>query len=64
MIAAYIFLAAFFLIALARTISHYADRVIDEVLAAELRQIDRERRQREYEANVAAYERLGKSANR
>lgn len=54
MIAAYIALAAFFLIALAKTLSHHADRVIDEIHAAELREIDRERKQRQYEANLAA----------
>lgn len=54
MIAVYIIAAAFVLIAIARTISRYADKVIDEILAAELRQIDRERKQREYDANLAA----------
>lgn len=54
MIAATIILAAFVLIAAGITARHYADRVIDELLAAELRQIDRERRQREYDANLSA----------
>ena len=42
------------LIAIARTIRTHADRVIDEIFAAELRQIDRERKQREYDANLGA----------
>jgi hypothetical protein len=42
-IAATIILAGFVLIAFALTIRYHADRVIDELLAAELRQIDRER---------------------
>lgn len=31
-----------------------ADRVIDEILAVELRGIDRERKQRQYDANLSA----------
>lgn len=54
MIAATIILAGFLLVAFALTIRHHADRVIDEVLAAELRQIDRERKQRQYDANLSA----------
>lgn len=54
MIALLIICAAFVLIATALTISHHADRVIDEILAAELRQIDRDRKQREYDANLSA----------
>lgn len=54
MIAAYIVLAAFVLIALAKTLRYYSDRVIDEILAAELRGIDRERKQRQYDANLSA----------
>ena len=46
--------AAAVLVATALTIHTHADRVIDEILAAELRQIDRERKQREYDANLAA----------
>ena len=42
------------LIATALTIRTHSDRVIDEIFAAELRQIDRERKQREYDANLAA----------
>lgn len=41
MIALYSTLAAFVLIAVAQTVRHYANRVIDEVLAAEQRQIER-----------------------
>jgi hypothetical protein len=54
MIAAYIILAAFVLIALAKTLRYYSDRVIDEILAAELRGIDRERKQQQYAANLSA----------
>ena len=39
------------------------DRVVEEILAAELRQIDRER-QRGIAAGVVAMDALGKSANR
>jgi hypothetical protein len=54
MIAAYIVLAAFVLIALAKTLRYYSDRVIAEVLAAEQRGIERERREQQYAANLAA----------
>lgn len=37
-------LAAFVLVAFALTVRFHADRVIDELLAVELRQIDRERK--------------------
>ena len=54
MTALLIIAAAIVLIAIALTIRTHADRVIDEILAAELRQIDRERKQREYDANLSA----------
>jgi hypothetical protein len=57
---AVIILAGFVLVAFALTISHHADRVIDEILAAELRQIDRERKRREYDANLAERWRAGR----
>lgn len=49
-----VILAAFVLVAFALTVRFHADRVIDELLAVELRQIDRERKQRQYDANLAA----------
>lgn len=33
---------------------HHADKVIDEILAAELRQIERERKARNLDANLSA----------
>jgi len=54
MTALLIIAAAAVLVATALTIRTHADRVIDELLAAELRQIDRERKQREYDANLGA----------
>lgn len=54
MIPAYIVLAAFVLIALAKTLRYYSDRVIDEILAAEQRGIERDRREQQYAANLAA----------
>jgi hypothetical protein len=45
---------AFVLIATAATIRRYADKVIDEVLAVELRAIDRERKAKQYDANLNA----------
>ena len=53
MIALVIFAVAAVMIATAATIRRHADRVIDEVLAAEQRQIARERN-RGLDANVAA----------
>ena len=52
MIAAYIVLAAFVLIALAKTLR--SDRVIAEIHAAEQRGIERDRREQQYAANLAA----------
>lgn len=46
--------AVIVLIAFAQTVRHYADKVIDEILAAELRQIDRAKKAREYDANLSA----------
>lgn len=46
--------AAIVLIAFAQTVRHYADKVIDEILAAELRQIERAKKAREYDANLSA----------
>lgn len=54
MIAVYLTALAFVLIAAGLTIRHHADRVIDELLAAEQRGIERERKQRQYDANLAA----------
>jgi len=54
MTALLIIAAAAILFATALTIRTHSDRVIDEIFAAELRQIDRERKQREYDANLAA----------
>ena len=46
--------AVIVLIAFAQTVRHYADKVIDEILAAELRQIDRDRVASQHAANVNA----------
>lgn len=54
MTALVIIAAAVVMVATAATIRRHADRVIDEVLAFELRQIERDRRAREYDANLAA----------
>lgn len=45
---------AFVLIAAGLTHRHYAGKVIDEILAAELREIDRERTAREHDADLKA----------
>jgi hypothetical protein len=45
---------AFVLIAFGLTIRAARDTIVDEILAVELRAIDRERKQREYDANLAA----------
>ena len=54
MIGLAIVLAGFVLVAAGLTARHYADRVIEEIHRAELREVDRERRQREFDANVSA----------
>lgn len=54
MIALTIILAGFVLIAFGLTVRHHGDRVIDEILAAELRQIDRERKAKQHDANLKA----------
>lgn len=53
-IALTIIIAGAVLIAFGLTARHYAEKVIDEILAAELRQIDREQKARQYDANLAA----------
>ena len=58
MIAAYIVLAALFLIALSRTIGHHANRVVDALAAIEQRQAETERN-RGLDANQAAFDKLG-----
>ena len=49
-----IFLAALVLIGLGISMKRLGDRVVDELLALELRQIDRERKAAQYAANLAA----------
>lgn len=54
MIGLVIILAGVVLIAFGLTARHYADQVIDEVLAAEQRGIERDRVREQHAANVAA----------
>lgn len=54
MTALVIVLAGLLMIGLGVSLKRLGDRMVDEILAAEQRQIARERRQREYDANLAA----------
>ena len=49
-----IFLVALALVGLGISMTRLGDRVVDELLAVELRQIDRERKAAQYDANLAA----------
>lgn len=54
MTALVIFAVAAVMLATGATIRRHADRVITEVLAFEQRQIERDRKARQFEANLAA----------
>lgn len=54
MIALTIILVALAMVGAGISFRRFGNKVLDEILAAELRQIDRERKAKEYEANLTA----------